>query len=297
MTLTFTAVASGGAFNAVWEFGDGSDPAQGALVSHTYDVPGTYDVTLAVQTSAGALSERKANFVVVKPAPAGASCRFDESCASHECICFGSCDFPLDSGICWESCSVSGCDAGSVCVDLRDPTSEEPEPWRTELCLPSCETDDECDRLGFSCQPGPVGNGWQRACLPAIPRPVGQPCRTSAGDTDASQCLGGLCLDIGASGYCSLNCQPGSCPDGSRCAALDVPGVAVAQPVCLLICDGDNCQSDTLLSCQLAPTEPPIGFSVLAVGQNDDTEYCALKSCTDTSQCGLAHSCQQSFCR
>lgn len=296
MTLTFTAIASGEVSNAVWEFGDGSNPAKGALVMHTYDVPGTYDVTLAVQSTAGTLSERKADFIRVEPAPAGASCRFDESCASHDCICFGSCQFPLDSGICLESCSQGGCAAGAVCVDLRALQSVEPEPWRAELCLPACKTNDDCTRLGFSCQPAPVGSGWQYACLPPMPRPVGGSCRSTSGETDASLCLGGLCLDVGASGYCSLTCKPGSCPDGSRCATLSIPGVSVTEPVCLLVCDGANCQADALLNCQKPPTAPPIGFSIFTLGQDGDAQYCAPRTCTDSSQCGLAHTCYQSFC-
>ncbi|MEM9983688.1 MAG: PKD domain-containing protein, partial [Bacteroidota bacterium] len=47
VTFTSTATSSSGITNWIWDFGDGNS-ANGASISHTYNNPGSYDVTLTV---------------------------------------------------------------------------------------------------------------------------------------------------------------------------------------------------------------------------------------------------------
>jgi hypothetical protein len=59
LTVAFTADKPPSAANPVftWQFGDGSAPATGAAVSHTFAKPGTYKVLLKVTDASGDLGE------------------------------------------------------------------------------------------------------------------------------------------------------------------------------------------------------------------------------------------------
>ncbi len=63
--VTFSGSASGGTpgFTFSWQFGD-NDSAQGAVVQHVYQLPGTYTVTLTGTDSAGATSITRINVVI-----------------------------------------------------------------------------------------------------------------------------------------------------------------------------------------------------------------------------------------
>ena len=54
--ITFDGSAStpqGGITSYLWDFGDGTEPVEGALVEHTYTAAGTYTVTLTVSDADG----------------------------------------------------------------------------------------------------------------------------------------------------------------------------------------------------------------------------------------------------
>jgi PKD domain-containing protein len=63
--VTFSASASGGTpgFSFSWQFGD-NDSAQGTVVQHFYQLPGTYTVTLTGTDAAGATSITRINVVI-----------------------------------------------------------------------------------------------------------------------------------------------------------------------------------------------------------------------------------------
>ena len=66
LNVDFTDLSAGGPTIWSWQFGDGgTSPAQSP--SHTYDVPGTYTVTLTVSNFIGSDTETKTNLIVVRP--------------------------------------------------------------------------------------------------------------------------------------------------------------------------------------------------------------------------------------
>jgi PKD repeat protein len=67
-TLNFDGSSSTGAISIYsWTFGDG-DIASGALVSHLYELPGTYTATLSVDTGTGLSHQTSVSITVTEPA-------------------------------------------------------------------------------------------------------------------------------------------------------------------------------------------------------------------------------------
>jgi PKD repeat protein len=295
LTLTFIAVISGAPTSFTWGLGGGAAAATGKIVSHTYTTPGTYDVSLTVAKSGGTTSKLKTAFVVAQKAGPGAACTDDGTCASGTCVCQGAagCPVPLNGGICLHKCEQQ-CPqqpTKTICVDLSSSAGGgAANAWRTRLCLPACATDAECERPGFSCRLAPTSMGWVTACLPPIPRGVGEPCRTAAGKPDHSLCLGGVCMEMGASGYCSGSCQVGTCPPQARCVQYGTTG---AKPVCVARCLLGTCAVDPLLACQLPGLPGDHGFTVLGAPDPAGTTYCSTKSCKAAADCGLTGSCDE----
>jgi len=293
LQLTFSAVLEHEPGGASWDFGDGSKPVVGLVVTHTYDAAGVYDVALTVSQGAGTVSELKPGLVEVKKADSGAACVVDDDCVSGSCVCGdGSCAFPLD-GMCLESCELDCAEAKNLCVDMELKGSTAPEPWRTTLCLPGCTTSAECTRPGMSCQFAPGVQGWRKVCLPGTVGFVGEPCRAVDGIPGPALCSGGLCLDIGASGYCSWPCKANTCPDGTRCVQFDGGGAAV----CLLRCETGLCLNDPSLACELPGGSGPYAFTILGTQPPAGTVFCSVKRCQNSAECGLSGNCDGGFCR
>lgn len=301
LTLTFSAVLLTTPKGVSWDFGDGK-PAQNALVvSHTYHTPGIHDVTLTVGEATGTVSERKPKFVRVDAAAPGAACASAAACASGSCVCSGAkpCGFPLDSGLCLQACGKEQpCSGGAgklACVDLSAAGAA--EAWRTRLCLPLCAKNADCKRTGFSCRLAPGVFSWHQVCLPPLPRFVGQRCRTAAGALNPGACLGGICLPMGASGYCTAVCAPGTCPTGTRCSRFTHNA---KQTVCLRRCDGSSCAGDPLLACEAPNQAGDYGFELLGTHQDPKgTRYCTPRRCKQDKECGLAGKCDSAkggFC-
>jgi PKD repeat protein len=291
LVLAFSAVVEAQPLSAKWDFGDGSPGQTGMAVSHTYGKVGTYTVSLAIGGSGGTVSEQKTDFVVVDPVGPGGPCPSDSACASGTCVCQDGCPFPLSGGFCLEGCTGAACySVATVCVDLSTNVPDVQEPWRGKVCLPACSSDVDCTRPGFSCRVAPGPSGWQRVCLPPFPRVVGAPCRKGTGATDASLCLGDLCLDMGASGYCTAACGPTACPEGSRCAQFTGENQAT---VCLAHCAPGLCAGDPLLGCELPSTQGYFGFQVIGPPDPPGTRYCAAKHCSTDGDCGLLGRCDQ----
>jgi hypothetical protein len=117
---------------------------------------------------------------------------------------------------------------------------------------------------------------------------ISEPCFNEQKEPDASLCLGGLCLDIGSSGYCTATCSSESCPPGTRCVAF---AGGVLDPVCLLSCDDGGCDHDPALACESPGGEGDYSFSVLGSPDSPDGEYCSVKRCDTDAQCGLTGRC------
>ncbi len=278
-----------------WSFGDGA-VASGATVSHTYQRPGRYTVTVSLSTPAGTQAESKADFIVAEPVVAGGACTNDEVCASGSCVCAaGGCPPPLDSGLCLSRCDQVACPSGETCVRLGVAGGA---PWRVDACYPSCAGDAQCQRPGFRCRWAPVSLStgtsdavWQRACLPPQPADVGAPCRRNDGTLDETACLGGRCLGLGAGGYCSANCEPGGCPEGARCAELQPDGAATPQRLCLLRCTPGVCAADPWLACQPPGGPGALGFIIIGPADPPGTMYCATRACLVDADCGPGGRC------
>ena len=299
LRLTFTALLQGPASSPSWDLGDATTPkcdAQGDsachVVTHTYGTPGTYDVTLTIVEATGTTSAHKVGFVVAQQASAGSACDADGDCASGVCECKPGvgCLPPLDQGVCFEACELACQEKDGSCVDL---SLAEGEPWRSHLCLPGCSASSDCTRPGFACNLAPGVKGWRKVCLPSALRFIGEPCLTASGAPEAAACVGGQCLDIGASGYCSWACKSGACPDGTRCAKLEPDGASM----CLLRCgSGVDCKTDPLLACEL-PGAGSQGFAILGAQEPPGTRFCAPKRCKADQDCGLVGACQAGFCQ
>ena len=247
----------------------------------------------------GTVGEQKRALVEVVAAAPGAACARDEGCISQRCVCSGVCPAPLASGLCLAECSQTTCPDQSLCVDLaRGGAASSSAPWRTKVCMPSCQSDLDCKRPGFSCRLAPLsaGAGWRKVCLPPFPRFVGAPCRDNDGKPDDSACLGGRCLDLGAGGYCSAPCDSGACPDGTRCAKV----TGLAETTCLLRCGPGLCAGDAHLACELPLATGYWGFSIVGPADPANTTYCAAKRCSSNNACGLGGRCDLAaggFCR
>ena len=312
LSVTFSAVTIGVAQEGEWDFGDGSAPRSGWVVSHLFVAPGEYDVSLTVSVEGGTVSEEKQAHVKVVPAGPGQRCVVDGGCASGSCICREGCAHPFSSnlcldgdcqpaGICLNACEKVSCPVGTACVDLGLGAAGPAEAWRTILCLPTCNDDGDCPGGGYGCRLAPGMIGWRQVCLPPFPRFVGAPCRDLQGRPDGALCLGGLCLDIGASGYCSVLCAAGRCPEGTGCARfVGADDVGLPAPVCLLRCTEGSCESDPLLGCQLSGQPGSYGIEVVGRADPPGTEYCGVRPCAGPEDCGLTGSCDEAtggYCR
>ncbi|NDV82489.1 PKD domain-containing protein [Bacteroides sp. 51] len=65
LNVNFDASSSTNVKSASWNFGDGSDPVQGFVVSHEFPANGTYEVTLTVEGLTGDIEKYKEAIVLV----------------------------------------------------------------------------------------------------------------------------------------------------------------------------------------------------------------------------------------
>jgi hypothetical protein len=74
--LTFASTgstASGGPYEAVWEFGDGSQPVEGATAMHVFSVSGSYQATLSIRDGEGEIATATLQIAIAAPTANGAS--------------------------------------------------------------------------------------------------------------------------------------------------------------------------------------------------------------------------------
>jgi hypothetical protein len=292
LTVSFVPIVTGEVTRFVWDFGDGAKSSE-PTPTHTYTLPGTYDVTLI--GTPGFPSQTRAGFVVVSAHPLGGSCDVDSQCESGSqlaCVCGSACPAAFTRGICTRSCAVSACPQGAICADLSlGAAPGAMDPWRSPLCLRACSKDEECApgqrcRLLPSTEEAADGPRWTRACFVGFPGDLGASCRGANGQLQNELCAGGRCADLGALGVCSLDCTQRSCPEGTACAAF-----GDGRRLCLRPCSAAfPCSEDPLLSCVPPGAAGTLGFTISGAAASD--AYCAPKPCTAEAACAPAGTCQ-----
>lgn len=208
----------------------------------------------------------------------GEQCQQNGDCESGLCSEFG------NGRYCTQPCTTS-CPVGFLCSQSGDQ----------QRCEKSCLQDSDC-RDGYQC--------LSRRCqIPpnTADRPIGSACSRD------SHCLSGTCLrDNGlfAWGYCSLDCNKASCPEGSLCVEL------TEGKVCLRTCSpGKGCsrrenfcfalplqeaQSGKPLACsdkQPCPTSPMSSQCLTS----PTGRFCSVGLCLGRGQRIDGELCQQDF--
>lgn len=291
LTLSFVPVTSPSVGTFLWDFGDKTARAFTPTPTHTFTLPGSYDITLTVAGSGGTQFRARMGFVVIEPAGTGGLCDLDAQCqAGRKCLCVPGtmgCPPAFARGLCTSECA-GDCGSGMSCADLSRSIDGDAvavaEPWRKKLCLRACEADDGC-QAGLRCRllPG-VGAGWVKACFVPVPGSIGAACRGPSGKLSNAQCLTGSCEDLGALGVCTLDCKSEACPAGSGCALL-----GDGRTRCLRTCtSAAECGIDPLLSCEL-PGGGALGFSIVS---GPPGRYCAPRRCSDSKECGPSGTCK-----
>ena len=296
LTVSFVPVTSPSVGTFRWDFGDKTGSTARAP-SHTFPLPGSYDVALVVAAASESAPRKRDMFIVVAPAATGAPCDVDAQCEiGRTCLCGTGtmgCPSGFARGVCTAPCA-GDCGMGAACVDFArsadGDSAAAAEPWRKALCLRACAVDADC-APGLRCRvlPGALpapASPWTRACWIDVPAAVGAPCRTAMGTLRGATCVTGACLDVGALGMCSLDCETAACPPESACARL-----GDGRALCLHACAGTgDCSSDPLLACEPPGAPGALGFSV--VSPPAGATFCAPRHCTADADCGLAAKCK-----
>jgi hypothetical protein len=177
----------------------------------------------------------------VDPGSVGGACGADGDCTGPGAVCLdmpgGYCTIPGCAGV------ADACPEGSTCFLFGDEGS---------YCLDTCVVSDECrEDDGYVCD-------QDNTCWPGDepPAPTGESPVGGACNVDAD------CKDPGAScyppivggnptgflgGYCLINgCEPGGCPEGSKCEVIYADG----NGACMAECDApEGCRADEGYAC------------------------------------------------
>lgn len=292
LTVTFQALTPSPIEEYRWRFGDEGDgalPESAAIPTHTYLLPGSYDVSLSASGPGGSGSAMKVGFIVVQPAGTASSCSLDEQCEEGSCLCAGNQDCPAElRGVCYSQCEVTACPEGTIGIDLEGTSGL--SAWERCLCALPCGDGDACP-AGSSCQSFLGGDGsWTRACFaPGLLRAMGSSCRSEAG-TDDDLCASRLCEDRGARGLCTASCASSEdCPQGSTCASF-----GSGESRCLARCSSFSCDGDPWLGCESPGITAPQGFTIDEAP--DAAGYCAPKRCESDDECGEGGACVADYC-
>jgi len=121
LSVTFSPVSSAALTRFRWTFGDGTAASTERAPTHTYTLPGTYDVSLVAEGAVGSVSRTHMGFVEVTAAPTGAPCDVDAQCAPGlSCLCGegAPCAEPFSRGVCAGACPQAGCGPHAACARL-----------------------------------------------------------------------------------------------------------------------------------------------------------------------------------
>jgi PKD repeat protein len=290
LTVRFSPVGSPGLTTFLWRFGDGSPPVSDRAPTHTYALPGRYDVSVTGGAgTTGTVSKTRPGLIVAQVIGAGGPCDIDAQCASGlSCVCSGGagCGPAFTRGICSTTCLTGFCGTGAVCAAYPLPP---PVPVAADaapadggsslnpLCLRDCGGGAPPCPDGFTCgnfhAGGNGAGGWVRACLPnGAAADLGASCRNGGGSFDNSACASGYCAPVAANGLCAASCQvPLTCPAGTACAR--VAGVQI----CLAACSPTvRCASDPQTACRAAsPADSGVDAGLPVLSGDVNQTYCA----------------------
>jgi len=292
LTVSFSPVGSPALTSFRWTFGDGTPSSLERAPSHTYALPGEYDVgVIGKGDTVGSVSQIRHDLISVQALAAGAACDVDIQCSDGlRCLCkSGSgCGPAFSRGICSTACATGFCGAGAVCaafalgasasasVTGSDAGNASDAGATSPVCLADCSGGAAC-APGFVCQQIPGGGGagpWVHGCLPlGAVGDFGASCRDANGSLDNSACSTAFCADVGALGLCSAPCDgTHPCPAAAACARL-----SATTQLCLPACSAAiPCTGDPSLGCTLA-TDADAGIDGgLAITTGDPSlTYCA----------------------
>jgi PKD repeat protein len=283
LTVSFAPVGSPALTTFLWTFGDGTPSSSERAPSHTYALPGKYDVGVTGQGSTvGSLSQIRHELISVEPLTTGAACDVDSQCGDGlRCLCkSGSgCSPAFLRGICSTACGTGFCGAGGVCAafTLGPSTAGDAAvaPDVSPTCLADCSVGAGCPP-GFVCEQIPGGGGaspWVRGCLPlGAARDFASSCRDANGILEGAACTTGTCANVGALGLCTAACDgTHPCPAGAACARL------ATSSICLPACSATApCTSDPSLTCTVATDASTGSDGGLTITAGDPgLAYCA----------------------
>ncbi len=207
LTVSFAPVGSPDLTRFKWTFGDGTPSVTERTPTHTYTLPGTYDVRvdgLVGEPDVGIVPYNRRGAILVVPVAIGGLCDLDAQCGTGpSCTCTpgSGCADAFLRGLCAFPCPNGQC-LGGTCVTLA-MAGGDGAVTRHPLCLGACESDGDC-ALGLVCSTLPSGGPlarWHRVCLPrgAVTGPGGS-CRDENGNLDGNNCATGACADMGTLG-------------------------------------------------------------------------------------------------
>jgi PKD repeat protein len=239
LTLTFTPVSSSALTRFRWTFGDGSPPSSERAPTHTYVLPGAYDVAVVAAGPTGSLSRQRPGFVAVTANAAGAPCDVDAQCAPGLfCLCGQSapCGDAFPRGICTSACPPAGCAGGTACARVDVPPPAAPDAGTGAADAGAA---------------GPTGDAAGEAPTDTSASNDGAANDASAGDGGRPETAGAATVDAGAalSGDATVtgDASPpsgdaasgdASAPDGGPAAPGDAAR-APPRPLCLAACAAD----------------------------------------------------------
>ncbi len=282
LTLRFSPVGSPGLTTFLWRFGDGSPPVSDRAPTHTYALPGRYDVSVTGGAGTmGTVSKTRAGLVVAQASGAGEPCDVDAQCASGlTCVCKGGigCGPAFTRGICSTTCATGFCGMGAVCTAYPLPPSPPDAGGSVSpLCLLDCGNGAPSCPPGFTCGSFHAGGAgvadWVRACLPrGATADLGASCRNASGAFDDSLCASGYCAPVATNGLCAASCQfPLTCPAGTACARV------AGLQICLAACSpAVPCATDPRTACRAAsPVDAGVDAGLPLLSGDFNQTYCA----------------------
>ena len=292
MALSFAPVGSSQLTQFAWTFGDGTPTVTEQAPSHTYPLPGCYEVTLVGRGNNGTV-KAPPQVIQVDGQSIGGPCDVDGQCAGGlECSCAPGtgCAAAFSHGLCSRACDTTQCCDTPQCTEPRVCAAlafaggaDAGTPVRRARCVAPCTSDGDCPP-GFACPTLRAGGttaslAWVRGCLPVgAQRDLGAPCRNANEVLDPDSCGTGVCADVGALGVCSASCDGNHpCPGGSACARL-----GDGQDLCLALCAYESdCARDPLFTC--------VGGLIADGGAG--INVCAPRSCAIDDECAPSGRC------
>lgn len=291
LSLSFSPVGSPQVTQFTWTFGDGTPSVTERAPSHTYLLPGCYQVRLVGLSNTGTVEPPQPQTIRVEELAIGAPCDVDAQCAGAlECACAPGkgCAPAFTHGLCSAACDIALCGGGAVCAALAFAGGPDAGvPVRRARCVAACTGHNDC-AVGFECSTLTAAGAaapatWVRGCLPrGAQRDLGAPCRNENEVLDPDLCGTGVCADVGALGVCSASCDANrTCPTGATCARL-----RDGRNFCLAPCvTDDDCARDPLLACTGGLAANGGAGSV-----------CAPRACTTDDDCAPSGRCGANVC-